>query len=291
MLLEPRDPFDVGGERLEAREERDPELDRPAPEDVLVLEHPLELLLGEGERDVEEEVDPALVEGLEDVRVTIGLRHLVDDPNPADPPLGEERLRVLRRADPEAEGAQALGGGQELLLEGGSPDRDERGPSSRDELHPGRHERLHEGVREGRSEAGDLAGRLHLHSEERVGAGELEEGELGDLHAPATRWEGGDPLPREGLPEHRACGLSEEGHAGRLREERQRSARPEVELDDLVPLLLHEELDVERTPNAQVAGELAGRAEELALDLGRGVARGKAEDGVPRVDPRAFDVL
>ena len=38
MLLEPLDPLDVGGERLEAREQRDPELDGAAAQDVLVLE-------------------------------------------------------------------------------------------------------------------------------------------------------------------------------------------------------------------------------------------------------------
>ena len=73
-------------------------------------------------------------------------------------------------------------------------------PPCGDDPHAGRDERLDESVGERRPEAGDLAGRLHLDAQERVGAGELEEGELRDLHPPAARGERGDPVCASGRP-------------------------------------------------------------------------------------------
>ncbi len=206
------------------------------------------------------------------VRVPVRLAHLVEDPDAADPTRGKERPGVLGRRDPEAQGAEMLRHGQELFLERRTPDRKERGTATRDQTNPGGDERLHEGVRERRSEAGDLAGRLHLDAEERVRAGKLEERELGNLHAPSTRRERSDPLARDRLPEHRPRGLPEQRDPGRLREERERTARAEVELDDLVRLVLDQELNVERAPDLERAREAARRLEELRLDLGGGMA-------------------
>ena len=198
VLFEPGHALDIGTERLQAREERDPELDRAAPEDVLVLEHPLELLLGERERNVEQEVDLAAVERLQHVRVAVGFADLVEDLDVRGCPgrAGTRPYPRSRRCGGRARAGVGPTGRSSSLRRGPPTERNGRAPTG-DEPDPGRDQRLDEGVREGRAEAGDLARGLHLDPEKRVGAGELEERELGDLDPPAARAGAGRRPSRE----------------------------------------------------------------------------------------------
>ena len=71
--------------------------------------------------------------------------------------------------DAEALGPKAAAAtGRSSSLSWGPPTDRNAVPATGDEAHPGRDQGLHEGVREGRAEAGDLAGRLHLDAEQGV---------------------------------------------------------------------------------------------------------------------------
>ena len=148
-------------------------------------------------------------------------------------------------------------------------------------------------LREGRRDAHDLAGRLHLGPEHGVCAREARPGHDGLLHGvvAAVPRLVGEPEACDLLASHDLGGRAGQAHAGGLGREGHGPACARVELDDVDLLVLHGVLDVEKALDADGEREAArGLADALDDRVGEREGR-EAAGGVAGVDAALLDVL
>ena len=96
------------------------------------------------------------------------------------------------------------------------------------------------------SEAAHLAGRGHVHSEERISLLEAREGELGGLDAHVSEPASVDVHRLGMLPQHHLRGEFYEINLQNLGHEGEASGGPQVALDDTDMVVVGQELDIER---------------------------------------------
>ena len=138
-----------------------------------------------------------------------------------------------------------------------------------------------------------LAGRAHLGTQQRVGAGEAvkRQHRLLDAHVRAIGLVGqsevGDPLA-----EHDPARQLGQRQPDRLGHERHRSRRPRVGFDDVQPVVAVDgKLDVEQADHTQGLGDPGGLLADLIQHRRAERVRGQDASRVPGVDAGLLDVL
>ena len=139
----------------------------------------------------------------------------------------------------------------------------------------------------------NLARRLHLGTQDNVGARETTPGHNGFLHAEPVQLTlvARQAQARDGIARHDTCGTLGERHAGGLGDKRHSAAGTRVGLDHVDGLALDGVLHVDQAAYAQRHRDAARGLAKLCLQALAKAERRDAGRGVARVDTGLLDML